>query len=116
MRINASKAPKIKVSQEVKPIPNHLSPVQAKHLKDLLGIKMKCDGNMEGDCLSSCTTFYLSNTNDKSERRRVNRLINLHIADNFDNFYVNKISLPYSETVGVGSKARRYWQYTTCST
>ena len=25
MRINASKAPKIKVSQEVKPIPNHLS-------------------------------------------------------------------------------------------
>ena len=35
-----------------------------------------------------------------------------HIADNFDTYYVNKIGLPYSETVGVGSNARQV----TCNT
>ena len=34
-------------------------------------------------------------------------MINNHIADLFDVFYKNKISLPYSETVGVGAEARR---------
>ena len=73
---------------------------------------MKCYGNPGGDCLSSCTTIHLSNTNDRLERRRVNRKINNHIADHYDEFYVNKISLPYSETVGVGSNAKQV----TCST
>ena len=111
-KIDASKGPKIKVSQEVKPIPDHLSPVQGKHLKDLLGIRMKCDGNMEGDCLSSCTTMHLSNTRSNSERKRVNGRINHHIADHYDTFYKTKISLPYSETVGVGENARQV----TCAT
>ena len=73
---------------------------------------MKCDGNMEGDCLSSCTTMHLSNTRSNSERRRVNRRINHHIADHYDKFYLNKIPLPYSETVGVGENARQV----TCTT
>ena len=94
------------------PIPHYLTPVQDQHLPDLNGIKMKADGNPGGDCLSSCTTMHISYTKDNTERRRFNSKINNHIADNFDNFYINKISLPYTETVGVGHKARRV----TCNT
>ena len=108
--IETGKCPRIKDNKKtptLKPIPKHLTPVQTQHLKDLNGICMKCNGNPGGDCLSSCTTIHLSNTNDRHERRRVNRRINHHIADNFDTFYVNKISLPYSETIGVGSNAKQ---------
>ena len=104
--LDRSKGKHIKVSNKPKPIPPHLSPVQNKHLKDLEGLKMKFDGNPGGDCLSSCTTMHISHTKDSFERKRMNKRINNHIADNYDNFYVNKISLPYRETVGVGSKAR----------
>ena len=110
--IEATRRPTNKVSQEFKPIPDHLSPVQSQHLNDLLGIRMKCDGNPGGDCLSSCTTMHLSSTKDNSERNRVNRKINNHIADNYDQFYSDMIPLPYSETVGVGQKARQV----TCAT
>ena len=98
---------KTKKSNESKPIPDHLSPVQKQHLNDLYGIRMKCDGNPGGDCLSSCVTIHISNTKDQHERRRVNRRINHHIADNYDTFNVNKIPLPYLETVGVGRNAKQ---------
>ena len=68
---------------------------------------MKADGYPGGDCLSSCTTMHISYTKDRSERSRVNSKINNHIADHYDFFYKNKISLPYSEVVGVGPTARR---------
>ena len=54
----------------LKPIPDHLSPVNSKHLNDLKGHSMKCNGNPGGDCLSSCTIIHLSFTKDRSERRR----------------------------------------------
>ena len=106
------KAPKIKIAHKKKAIPKHLSLVHKAHLKDLCGLRMKSDGKPGGDCLSSCTTIHLSHTKDKYERRRVNRRINHHIADNVDTYYVNKIGLQYSETVGVGSAARQV----TCNT
>ena len=67
--------------KEDKPFPAHLNPVQEKHLKDLFGLKMKCNSNPGGECLNSCTTMHLSNTKDSHGRRRVNRRINHHIAD-----------------------------------
>ena len=94
------------------PIPDHLTPVQDQHLNDLHGLRMKADGHPGGDCLSSCTTMHISYTKDNAERNRVNRKIHNHIADNYDTFYINKIPLPYCETVGVGSTARRV----TCRT
>ena len=112
MEAREEKKTKLKNVSNKKPIPDHLSPVQDQHLDDLLGIRMKCSGNPGGDCLSSCTTIHLSNTNDSSERKKVNRRINHHIADHFDHFYKDKIALPYSETVGVGREARQV----TCST
>ena len=106
------KTPSVKVSLKAKPIPDHLSAVKEEHIKDLKGHKMKCNGNPGGDCLSSCKTIHLSNTKDSSERRRVNQRINHHIADHFDTWYCNNISLPYTETVGVGSRSRQV----TCTT
>ena len=111
MKSSKVTGPWVRPANQQKPILNHLTPVQDRHLKDLMGIRMKCNGNPGGDCLSSCTTLHISNTNDSSERRRVNRKINNHIADNYDTFYVNKIALPYSETIGVGSQAR----WVTCN-
>ena len=105
--LDRSKGKHIKVSNRLKPIPPHPSPVQNKHLKDLEGIRMKVDGNPGGDYLSSCTTMHICHTTDSFERKRMNRRVNKHIADNYDNFYENKISLPYRETEGVGSKARK---------
>ena len=92
--IARSKKTQNKVTLEMKPVPKFLTPVQAQHLKDLEGFRMKSNGNPGGDCLSSCTTMHLSFTKDKSERNRVNMKINHHIADSFDTYYCNKISLP----------------------
>ena len=51
--IEKKNKPEVKVTPEVTPIPKFLTPVQAQHLKDLEGIRMKADGNPGGDCLSS---------------------------------------------------------------
>ena len=48
-----------------------------------------------GACLTNCLTAHISCTEDEEERRINNRRINHHIADNFDNFYQNKIILPH---------------------
>ena len=60
----------------------------------------------DGACLSNCLTAHISCTEDEEERRNTNRKVNHHIADNFDNYYHNKIILPYIEKVGVGSRSR----------
>ena len=54
------------VQPQQRKIPNFLSPVHPQHLKDLEGLRMKCNGNPGGDCLSSCTTMHISFTKDKS--------------------------------------------------
>ena len=51
-------------------------------------------------------TAHISCTEEEEERKLNNKRVNNHIADNFDNFYHNKIILPYIETVGVGAKSR----------
>ena len=49
---------------------------------------------------------HISCTEDEEERRSNNRRVNNHIADYFEKFYENKITLPYIETVGVGVKSK----------
>ena len=85
-------------------IPNHLKGVQDKHLTRLQGFKMRYVAPSDGACLTNCLTAHISCTEDEEERRINNRRVNHHIADNFDNYYENKIILPYIETVGVGEK------------
>ena len=56
----------------------------------------------DGACLTNCLTAHISCTEDIEERT-----INNHFADNFYNFYSNKIILPYIETVGVDKYSRK---------
>ena len=87
-------------------IPNHLKSVHEEHIKNLRGFKMRYCSIPDGACLINCLTAHISCTENETERKINNRRVNNHIADNFDKFYHNKISLPYIETVGVGFKAK----------
>jgi hypothetical protein len=60
----------------------------------------------DGACLTNCLTAHISRTDDEEERKRNNRRVNEHIVDHFDDYYKNKIILPYIETVSVGSNSR----------
>ena len=80
--------------REVNPVPKHLSKVHDIHRNELLGYRMKADGHAGGDCLSSVSTMHLSYTKNKFERQKINKRVNHHIADFWDHFYCNKISLP----------------------
>ena len=96
-------------TQNKKPfkIPNHLSTVHQNHLPSLHGFQMRYCAIPDGACLTNCLTAHISCTDDEEERRINNRRVNHHIADNFDKYYVNKIALPYIETVGVGQHKRK---------
>ena len=93
-------------------IPNHLKSVFDKHLSRLGGFRMRYCAIPDGACLTNCLTAHISCTEDKEERKINNTRVNHHIADNFDNYYQNKITLPYAETVGVGAN-RRQVEYKT---
>ena len=101
---------------EVKPnsikIPSHLKSVHKNHIPHLKGYQMRYCATSDGACLTNCATVHVSYTEDKSERMKTNRMINHHIADHWDNYYQDKIGLPYTETVGVGKHRRQV----TCNT
>ena len=88
-------------------MPDHLKSVHESHLSSLHGLKMRYCAIPDGACLTNCLTAHISCTEDEDERHINNRRVNHHIADNFDNYYINKISLPYEETVVVGSSKRQ---------
>ena len=87
-------------------IPKHLKGVQNKHLEKLRGYKMRFCAIPDGACLTNCLTAHISCTEVEEERKINNMRVNQHIADNFENYYQNKITLPYIETVGVGANSK----------
>ena len=95
-----------KVKKKPFKIPSHLRSVANNHLTQLRGFKMRYCALPDGACLTNCLTAHISRTDDEEERKRNNRRVNEHIADHFDDYYQNKIILPYIETVGVGSNSR----------
>ena len=98
--------------REIRPIPNHLTSVHQRHLNQLKGYRMRMCAIPNGACLTNCLCAHMSCTDNKTDREKFNRLVNHHIADHWDRFYQFKISLPYSEQIGVGTKARQV----TCKT
>ena len=57
-----------------------------------------------GDCSENALSVHVYE--DEKEGPKVKRRINHHVADNWDNYYKNKITLPYKEVVGVGAKTQ----------
>ena len=93
-------------------IPKHLKSVHEDHKPKLFGFKMRYCAIPNGACLTNCLTAHISCTEDEEERKINNRRVNNHIAEHFDNYYHNKITLPYTEVVGVGNTSRTV----TCET
>ena len=85
-------------------IPSHLSPVMQKHLPKLRGYRMKYNSEPNGACLDNCVAVHVYE--DEEEASKLKKRINNHVADNWDNYYQNKIPLPYEETSGVGEYAK----------
>ena len=95
----ASNEPK-NVEKNPNNIPEHLAEVNPYHQQELKCYKMRYKALGNGACLENCVAVHIYE--DEQEGVKVKRRVNHHVADNWDNYYMNKIVLPYRETVGVG--------------
>ena len=76
--------------------------VHEEHIPLLRGFTKRLCGIADGDCTTNCATAHIFHTEVKDERKKMKKRMNHLIADNWDNFFHNKIPLPFKETVGVG--------------
>ena len=60
--------------------------------------------NVRGDgrCLENCTAIHTKG--DEKEGIEIRKMINTHVADNWEGYWKNKIGLPYKDTVLVDGK------------
>ena len=56
----------------------------------------------DGRCLENCTAIHTCGDEDEGENIR--KLINNHIADNWESYWKSKVSLPYKEKVVIDGK------------
>ena len=101
---NLKKKESLEALPETFQIPKHLSSVQKRHLKSLNGYKMIYKTKPNGAFAQNATAVHIHE--NEEEALGMKRMINNHIADNFDSHYKNFIALPYVEVVGVGKNAR----------
>ena len=83
---------------------NNLASVHEEHLPDLRGFSLRFKALGNGACVTNCAAVHVYE--DEDEGPKVKRRVNLHMADNWDSYYKNKISLPYIETIGVGEHSK----------
>ena len=95
-----NKAEQVKASRR----PNCITKVHEKHISLLRGYKLRYKATPDGACLTNC--FAVHAFEDESEGIKVKRMINNHMADNWEEVYKDKIPLPYVETVGVGKNSK----------
>ena len=86
----------LKQKPEIK-LPKHLSSVHTAHLPLLKGFKMLYKTLGNGRCLENSVAVHIFENED--EGINVKKMINNHIADNFENYYHNIINLPYKEVI-----------------
>ena len=94
----------LKSRPKVLKVSKHLEDVNPFHLPKLRGFTKRYKALGNGACLTNCVAFHLSGEEKKGGE--VKKIVNHHIADNWDNFYENKIGLPYIETVVVGANTK----------
>ena len=96
--------PNTKVTNK-KLLSSKLSKVHEGHIPQLHGYEVvyKVKGN--GACLANAASVHLYGS--ENESKNLKRKMNKHIVENWDNFYCEKVALPFTETVGVGSKAKK---------
>ena len=84
--------------------PKHLANVHEEHLKDLKGYSLRYRALGDGACATNSIAVHIHE--DEKEAPKLKRRVLNHIADNYYNFYKDRISIPYTETVGVGNAAK----------
>ena len=77
--------------------------VPEKHLPKLRGYRLRYKIKADGACVNNALAVALYE--DEAEGENVKRRVLNHIVENFDNYYINKIGLPYTETFGVGEES-----------
>ena len=87
-----------------KRIPEHLSSVKETHLPFLKGFFMRHISLGDGACLENSIAY--SMTKDEKNGPDYKKKINNHLADNWPEYYTEKVSWPVKETIGVGKNAR----------
>ena len=65
---------------------------------------MRYKAKADGKCARNSLAVHVYENEDEGEE--VKRKINNNSADNWNNYYENKVGLPYVETVGVGEHAK----------
>ena len=88
----------------IETIPNDLvdkiKAVKREHLPLLKGFKLVHKGIPSGACLTFCAGVQFHD--DENQGPNVKMEVNNQISDKFEEFYINELGLPYTETVGVG--------------
>ena len=79
--------------------PKHLKNVHGIHLDQLRGYQWRYIAKGNGACANNCIAVALHE--DEDEAPKVKRRTLDHMIE-FEDFYINKIGLPFKETVGVG--------------
>ena len=81
-----------------------ISPIQSKHLKYMKGHSLKYNTIANGACSANGAAVAIHE--DETEGPKVKRRLLNHIIDNYDEYYINKIGLPYDVTIGVGKEKK----------
>ena len=84
--------------------PKHLSKVKDEHISQLKGFVWRYIAEGNGACANNCVAVALHE--DEDEAPKVKRRTLDHIAEHFVDYYLDKIGLPYVETVGTGVNSK----------
>ena len=91
-------------STKIKSLSYKISKVHDEYLPFLKGFNLRYRATPDGACVTNSAAIHIFE--DEDEGPKLKRLINNYIADNWDNYFVYKIPLPYTETVGVGKHSK----------
>ena len=86
----------------MKRIPKHLTNVHEEHLAGLRGFRMRYAVRGDGRCLENCAAIHT--LGDENEGSEIRKMINNYLADEWKNYWKNKISLPFKEILIVDGK------------
>ena len=97
------KGPSLIAEAELEP-PKHLKRVHKEHIPKLRGYVWRYIALGNGACANNCVAVALHE--DENEAVKVKRKTLDHIADYLEDYYLDKIALPYIETVGTGKHSK----------
>ena len=88
--------------KDKKKIPKHLTNVHEEHLDSLRGFYMRYPVRGDGRCLENSTAIHT--LGDESEGYEIRKMINKYLADEWKNYWKDKIPLPFKEVLVVDGK------------